>query len=271
MSIIDVVLSQWRDDRTQRRGGFGTDHGGVMDGWLLILVSPFIGSLLGTLILRLPEGRPVLIARSACASCGARLGARDLVPLLSYVCLAGRCRRCHQPIGVFHPLVELAAFAVALSVVLVEPLPARLWVDAGLGWALLTLAWIDARTLWLPDALILPLLAGGLGVIFWQEPADVLAHAAAAGLGYGVFVTIAAMHRRLRGIDGLGGGDAKLLGVAGAWLGLDPLPWVATLAALACLVSIMVMPAADRGVARQYPFGPYLAGAIWVLFLISVA
>ena len=78
-----------------------------------LLAAPFVGSVLGVLILRLPAGRPVVLARSACEDCGAALQPQDLVPLLSYAALRGRCRRCGHPIGWFHPAVELAALAVA--------------------------------------------------------------------------------------------------------------------------------------------------------------
>ena len=82
--------------------------------WLPVLAAPFIGSFLGVLIHRLPEARPIGMARSACESCGDTLGARDLVPILSYLALRGRCRACGAPIGGFHPAVELAALAIAL-------------------------------------------------------------------------------------------------------------------------------------------------------------
>ncbi|MBV9153097.1 MAG: prepilin peptidase, partial [Alphaproteobacteria bacterium] len=81
--------------------------------WPLLVLAPFIGSFLGVLIRRVPEGRPIVAARSACEWCGAVLTARDLVPLISWLLLRGRCRRCGVPIGWFYPGIELAAFAVA--------------------------------------------------------------------------------------------------------------------------------------------------------------
>jgi leader peptidase (prepilin peptidase)/N-methyltransferase len=241
----------------------------VTDAWLLLLVSPFVGRLLGTLILRLPEDCPVVLARPSCPSCGRRLGARDLIPLLSYLALSGRCRRCHAPIGRFHLMVELVAIGVSLSVLLLEPDADLLWVDAVLGWSLLTLAWIDVRTLWLPDVLTLPLLALGLAVAALLQSDDLMNHVAGACAGYGSFGAISAVYRWLRGHDGLGGGDAKLMGVAGAWLGLMALPWVATLAALGCLLWISLGSRNFIGSTVRYPFGPSITMAIWVSYFIS--
>ena len=97
--------------------------------WLLpLLLAPIVGSFLGVLVRRLPEGRPVALDRSACDSCGTPLGARDLVPLVSYLALRGRCRHCGAPIGRFHPAIELAAVLVAAVVVCAWS--ARGWLGA---------------------------------------------------------------------------------------------------------------------------------------------
>src|SRR5205823_14876020 len=83
-------------------------------GWSLLLLAPFIGSFLGTVIRRLPEGRPIVMpARSGCEACGARLAPRDLVPLVSWLLARGQCRYCGATLGWFYPGVELAALAVA--------------------------------------------------------------------------------------------------------------------------------------------------------------
>src|SRR5207237_8261984 len=105
-------------------------------GWFLLLLAPFVGSFLGTLIRRLPERRPLVAARSCCEACGARLEMRDLVPLASWVLTRGRCRRCGAALGWFYPGVELAAFAVAAIAMTIDG-PDRAWIDCLLGWWLL--------------------------------------------------------------------------------------------------------------------------------------
>jgi leader peptidase (prepilin peptidase)/N-methyltransferase len=87
---------------------------GLLTGWLpALVIAPFIGSFLGVLVHRLPSGRGVVAGRSACRQCGHVLGPLELVPLVSWLALRGRCRHCHATIGAFYLLIELAALAVA--------------------------------------------------------------------------------------------------------------------------------------------------------------
>ena len=242
---------------------------GEMLPWLApMLVAPAIGSFLGVLIRRLPAARPVALARSCCDGCGHTLGPRDLVPLVSYLLSRGRCRYCGGAIGRFHPAVELAALAVAGWAVTAVP-GALLWPTCLLGWILLALSWIDARHMILPDLLTLPLIVAGLLVTAIVTP-DLLAdHGLAAALGYLALATTALVYRRLRGREGLGGGDAKLLAALGAWVGLETLPVVLFLAA--CLGLAFAAAGALSGksmtATTAIPFGPFLAAAGWLCWL----
>src|SRR5579871_2618232 len=200
-----------------------------------LLVAPFIGSLLGVLIHRLPRHLPVVLARSGCEACGARLGPLDLLPLVSYALQRGRCRYCKRAIGWFHPVIELAALGVPAWAVLACQTPQDAWFACLLGWTLLTLGWIDVEWFLLPDVLTLPLLLAGLGVAMLTMPDEVFWHALGAACGYLGLRGVAMLYRALRGREGLGAGDAKLLAAAGAWLGLEALPLVLLLAALAGL------------------------------------
>lgn len=237
--------------------------------WLPIIFAPFIGSFLGVLIRRLPAGEPVAMARSVCVACGRRLGARDLVPLASYLVLRGRCRSCDAPIGWFHPAIELAAVAVALWAALTVIEPSWVWASCLLGWTLLALAWIDIEHMLLPDALTLPLLLAGLAVTRLLQASSIYDHAAGAAVGYLAFRGIDLAYRSWRGRAGLGGGDAKLLGAAGAWLGLQALPWVVLEASAAGIVAALLARAFGQAIGRttKLPFGPCIAAAIWLTWL----
>lgn len=263
----------------------------MLSDWLPpLLLAPVIGSFLGVLVMRLPAGRPVALARSACDSCGATLQARDLVPLLSYAVLRGRCRRCHAPIGRFHLAIELACLLVAAVVVAVwsarssaadimppdwsdTPAWSAAWIWSGcvLGWAALALAWIDWRCFRLPDLLTLPLLLLGLASCAALDPDALANHAAACLAGYLGFRAVALAYRRVRGRDGLGQGDAKLLAAGGAWVGLAALPSLVLLAAVATLATTLaVMLLRGGGRLRAdlaVPFGPGLAVSSWALWL----
>jgi leader peptidase (prepilin peptidase)/N-methyltransferase len=238
--------------------------------WSLVLVAPFIGSFLGLLIRRLPEGSPIARGRSRCEACGATLRVRDLVPILSWLTVGARCRYCKQPLGWFYPGVELAALAVALAAALLDG-GQRAWLDCLLGWWLLALGWIDLRRWLLPDALTLPLIIAGLAAAFLFNPDLLTERALGAALGYLSLTAIAALYRALRGREGLGGGDAKLLAASGAWLGAAALPQVILLAALSALAAAAGLRIAGvrLGIHSALPFGPFLALATWVLWLLS--
>ena len=114
--------------------------------WLApVAAAPFVGSFLGVIAERLPAGRPVLIARSACPACDHRLGARDLVPVLSWLFNRGRCRHCGAALGLFYPGIELAALVLALWAAAVVS-GWLLWASCALGWVLLALAVIGGDT-----------------------------------------------------------------------------------------------------------------------------
>lgn len=251
--------------------------------WLApVLVAPIAGSFLGVLVMRLPAGRPVAMARSACDSCGAVLAARDLVPVLSYLVLRGRCRRCRSPIGAAHLGIEVAALLIALLVVAIGAtappgdlssawLQAWLWSGCVLGWGLLALGLIDWRCFRLPDVLTLPLLLLGLASGAVLDPDDLGDRVGACVVGWLAFVCIGWTYRRLRGREGLGAGDAKLLAAGGAWVGLAGLPLLVLLGAVATIGIALIR---DRGRLRAevpVPFGPGLCAALWAIWLWSTA
>ena len=233
-----------------------------------LLAAPFVGSLLGVLVRRLPRGLPVALDRSRCESCGHALGPAELVPLASYAVLRGRCRHCGAAISPFHPLIELAALLVAIWAATSAPDAGLLWADCVLGWTLLALGWIDWETMVLPDALTLPLILAGLGAALLLAPDRAALHAAGAALGWLGFRAVALAYRALRGRDGLGEGDAKLLAAAGAWVGPTALPLVVFLGALLG-IALTLARSAGSGLRREtaVPFGPSLALAVWLVRL----
>ena len=240
--------------------------------WVLLVLAPFVGSFLGVVIRRLPEGQPIIWARSACEHCVGVLPASDLIPLVSWVLLQGRCRRCGHPLGWFYPGIELAALAVAVIAVTVDGSPLA-WLDCLLGWPLLALAWIDLRHWLLPDILTLPLVVIGLVVATIFYPEALLDRAVAAVLGYVSLRLISELYQRLRHREGLGQGDAKLLAAGGAWLGVAALPQVILVSAIAALIvaGALSLVGVRMRAHSALPFGPFLAAAIWALWLFGPA
>jgi leader peptidase (prepilin peptidase) / N-methyltransferase len=236
----------------------------------VLVAGPFVGSFLGVVIERLPAGRPLAFGRSRCDACGATLGAKDLVPIASWLWQRGRCAHCRAELSAFYPIIELAALAVAASAALVVS-GWLLLVSCMLGWTLLMLAAIDQRHFLLPDILTLPLIPAGLLVAFALDPALVTSHLVGALAGFAAFAAIAFVYKRLRRREGLGLGDAKLLAAAGAWLGWQALPGVVVIAAVCALaVALARAVMGDRlSATTKIAFGSYLALAFWLIWLLG--
>lgn len=234
---------------------------------LLGLVALVIGSFVGMLVLRLPAGATVL-GRSRCPSCNGALGARDLVPLASFLWLRGRCRQCGAAQGLFYPAVELAALGLALWAWTASD-GWLLWASCVFAWTLLALGLIDLEHQILPDVLTLPLAGAGLAVAWFAQPRTILDNVAGAALGFALFYLVAWAYRRWRGREGLGDGDAKLLAALGAWVGASGLTSVVLLASLIALAAALGARSFRlRGALQdRVPFGPALAAAGWLVWL----
>ncbi|HWB51745.1 MAG TPA: A24 family peptidase [Stellaceae bacterium] len=240
--------------------------------WYLVVVALPAGSFLGVVIERLPQDGAPPTGRSHCTHCGVGLGARDLVPLASWLAARGRCRHCGAWLGWFYPGVELAALTIAVLSLAVDR-GADAWIDAMLGWWLLALGWIDWRHAVLPDILTLPLIPLGLALAATLQPAALWDPLLGAAGGYLSLRLVGWVYRRRRGRDGLGRGDAKLLAAGGAWVGLTGLPSVVAGAAIAGLCAAGAMMLAGHRLDRHsaLPFGPFLAAATWLVWLFGPA
>jgi leader peptidase (prepilin peptidase)/N-methyltransferase len=230
------------------------------------MAGAILGSFLATLILRWPQGRSVMRGRSACDGCGRTLSARDLVPLFSALVQRGRCRSCGARIDPLHGRVEAACAIIgALAIGGSPDLGGIAW--ALLGWLLLTLALLDWRHFWLPDALTLPLAFFGFTIGLWATDVILIDRIIGAAIGYVALLAIALSYRALRGRDGLGLGDAKLLGALGAWFGWQALPFILLIASL---MAIVVMVASGRATKRtaRIPLGTFLAVAALPAWII---
>lgn len=208
------------------------------------------------------------VPRSACPHCSHPLRPRDNIPVLGYLLLRGRCRDCGAPIGWRYPVVELAS-AVLAALVLAHFGPSFAALAAfGLCAALLTLSAIDIDTRLLPDSITLPLAWAGLllnlGHLFCSLESAVIGAAA----GYLFLWSVYWLFKWLRGIEGIGYGDLKLLGALGAWLGWEALPQLVLIAAASGAVCGLYAVLRGRmSFAEPLPFGPFLAagGAITLL------
>lgn len=231
-----------------------------------------VGSFLATILIRWPAGGSAVAGRSRCDSCQAVLGPLDLVPLLSWLIRRGRCRRCGAAIDARHVTIELAAGLIGVVAALAHPLPLAL-VTACFGWWLLLVAALDLEHQWLPDALTLPLLALGL-IAAWAGFGPPLGErAVGAAAGWASLALIAFLYRRLRGREGMGGGDPKMFGAAGAWAGAWSLPAILLGAGLLGLAAVLAMRLRGQEVSAtsRLPLGTLLALAAWPAWLLVAA
>jgi len=227
-----------------------------------------VGSFLNVVIARLPAGRSIAHPASACPHCGTAIEWYDNLPVLSYLLLGARCRRCRAPISWQYPVVEImGAVLFALAYLRFGP-SSRLAAALVLVSTLIAITGIDLDHQIIPDVLSLPGVALGLiaslgpGAIGWKDSAlGVL-------VGGGVFVVIIVASSFVLGQPGMGVGDVKLGAMLGAFLGWQ-------LALLSVLVSVLVggpLAACLLATGRKQrkdpvPFGPFLAlGGVVSLF-----
>ncbi len=205
---------------------------------------------------------------SHCTGCNTSLRWWDNIPLLSYLMLRGRCRKCHRAYGSKYFLLEAGGAAAGL---------ASAWL---FGWSaqgalcflflslLLVLSAIDLEDMLLPDVLVLPLLPLGLIYQAWYG-SGLGSGCLGAAVAFAVMWAIGASYRLARKADGLGGGDVKLAGALGAWLGIANIPFFLIGAFASGLIVMSAFLWIGKTDAKKpLPFGPFLALSAAVFVLI---
>jgi len=243
-----------------------------IDAWLwpvlLGVLGLVLGSFIATVTIRWPEERSALRGRSACDGCGKSLTARELVPVASFLLQRGRCRGCGAPIHPSHFVTELAGMGIGIAAGLAMPGIGGI-AGAVFGWLLLTLAALDLAAFWLPNVLTGALAALGLatGLLGIAPPIDVRLIGGIGG--YAALAVVAAGYRLARGRQGLGGGDPKLFGAIGCWLGWQALPLVLLAAALIGIAAVLGFMMGGRKVTGtdRLPFGVMLAAAAFTVWI----
>lgn len=236
---------------------------------MLLFGAPALGSFAESVAGRWPSGRPIVAARSRCESCLSALRPFELIPLASWIALSGKCSHCGAKIPLAHPMAEIAALALGAWAVLVVTGWA-IWPTLFLGWSLLALALMDLRYLVLADIIVLPILAVGIATSFAISESQGLAALAGAALGGGLSLAIREIYRWLRGREGLGLGDVKLLAACGAWVGWRGLPsvvFIASVLALVVMLPIVCGKESDRTGESRVPFGAFIALGLWIVWL----
>jgi leader peptidase (prepilin peptidase) / N-methyltransferase len=241
-----------------------------MPGWFAIAVAAayglVFGSFLNVVVHRLPRGMSLVRPGSHCPACGAPVRWFDNVPVVSYLLLGGHCRACRATISPRYPLVELASGALAAAVVARFGLTLLGLEAMLLVMLLLPLALIDLEHHLLPDVLTLPGIVLGLAGSVAGGFVPLLDSVIGALVGAAVPYAVIVVYRRLRGVEGMGLGDVKLLAMIGAFLGWRGVLLTLGLAATAGALLGLTLIAVGRGRRdTELPFGTFLAGAATVV------
>lgn len=234
-----------------------------------------IGSFLNVCIYRLPHGKSVVAPPSACPQCRSRVAWYDNIPVLSYLILGGKCRSCKLSFSARYPAIELLTGAVAVF---------GLWhfgVDQ-LGWwslwfisfvaPMLVVIFIDLDHQIIPDVITLPGIIVGLVVrAVTADPGMLLPDLTNSAIGIlaggGILYAIAWTYLKLRGQEGMGGGDIKLAAMFGAFLGWEATLWILFLSSfLGSIIGGTYLLVSKKGTSHAIPFGPFMVAAAFLYF-----
>jgi leader peptidase (prepilin peptidase) / N-methyltransferase len=231
------------------------------------LFGAVVGSFLNVVIARVPLEESVVSPRSRCPRCGHEIRAFDNVPMLSYLFLGGRCRDCGDNISVRYPLVEFLTASLFTAIYLkwgLSPATPVFWAFTA---AMIAIFWIDFDHMIIPDVISLSFIPVGMsaaivGVIpgmDWQQSFI------GTFLGGAATYFPAVIYERIRGVEGLGGGDVKLLAMIGAFTGPYGVVFVLFLASMTGSVAALGAMAFTRaGSTTPIPFGPFITASALV-------
>jgi leader peptidase (prepilin peptidase) / N-methyltransferase len=216
----------------------------------------------------------LVVPRSGCPKCGARITAAQNVPVVSYLLLNGKCASCGAKISARYPLVELGTAILSALVAWKFGLVSYTAAALLLTWVLIALSGIDIDHQLLPDNMTLPLMWLGLllSLAPWSAsiglPVDPRSSIIGAAAGYLSLWSVYHLFKLLTGKEGMGYGDFKLFAALGAWLGWQMLPLIILLSAFTgAVVGVLLIVVRGRDRNIPIPFGPYLAAAGWIALM----
>ena len=245
----------------------------MSDEFLIVVIGALFGAVVGSFlnvcILRLPKDESIVSPPSRCPKCGSGIRWFDNVPVLSWLILRGRCRKCGNPISAQYPLIELATaviwgWAAHRYGLDLPALRAALFLTLLLG-----IAMTDAREYIIPDEFSLGGLVMGLGLSLIDGTAGLRKAVIGAVVGFGLFWVVAVLGKVAFRKEAMGGGDIKMMAMIGAFTG-----WVGVVVTtfLGAVIGLAVFaPIALSGRKKLVPFGVFLAVAAGVTWFCGDA
>ena len=241
-------------------------------GVVIFVFGTIIGSFLNVCILRLPVSRSIVSGASACASCGARLTPIDLVPIVSYLALRGKCRRCKARISPIYPAIEALTGTMYLLLYLCFGFAWQLLVYLALISLLIVISAIDLKTMEIPNGLIIAgFIVGAIQLIvtvFTGIFGDWTSYVFGLFAGGLPLLLIALIAGFLLRKEAIGGGDVKLMAFCGFIIGWKlVIPAYLIGIVLGAVISVMLMALGRKKRGDEIPFGPFLSlGVVFSVF-----
>ena len=236
------------------------------------------GSFSNVCIYRIPNNKSVIINRSYCPKCKNKIGWFDNIPFLSFVLLKGKCRNCNKAIGLQYFIVELLSAVSFVIIYHFYGISITSLLLLILSIYFIIIFFIDLKHLIIPNSLTFSLMF--LGFIKSFDPnldktifPNYINSLIGGIFGYSIIWLIVFVYKKIRKKEGMGLGDAKLLGAIGFWFGWASIPFTIFLSSVAAL--IFVIPSIinkSRNMASQIPFGPYIiiGCIIYLIFLNEI-
>lgn len=244
-----------------------------MDNYLYYILAGIIGlcigSFLNVVIYRLPRKIPLMFARSECPNCKNKIAFYDNIPVLSYLILGGKCRKCKTRISFRYPLIEIINMVAYLVMAHYFQLTPMFFIFAVLSSALIAIFFIDLDFQIIPDSITLPGILIGLGVSFLPNGIGIVSSAIGMVVGGGSLYLVAILGDKLFKKESMGGGDIKMAAMLGAFLGWQKVVFIFFgSAAVGMVISIFVLALSKKiRRSRMIPFGPFLAIAAFIAIL----
>ncbi len=228
-----------------------------------------IGSFLNVLIYRLPRDKKTVLERSACPHCGQPIPFYLNIPLISYIILGGKCRKCKGPISFRYPLVEALNAGLYIFFLHIDGLTFQLPVHYFLVSSLIVIFFIDLEFQIIPDKITLPGIVIGLAASLLVQPPGIVDSLIGFAVGGGSLLLVAYLGEWIFKKEAMGGGDIKMAAMMGAFVG-----WQKVLliffggAILGMIVSILWMSLSKKVRSQRIiPFGPFLALAALIIIV----
>lgn len=230
---------------------------------LSLLLGLIIGSFLNVCIFRIPHGDSIISPPSHCPKCNQRLGVVDLVPVFSYLLLKGKCRYCGDEVSPRYPLVELFCGVIFFALFLKFGYTLEYVSSVFLFSGLLVCSLIDYDHQIIPDKVNLVLFIGGVTLIGLQSTTLLLNGFLGAVVGFGLLYLVAVLSK-----GGMGGGDVKLAGVLGLYLGWQNVLLTLFMAFLiGSVVGLAWALINNKNLKTALPFGPFLSIATMLVII----